>query len=183
MSNQQLPPTRYLIAMVFLLAVISITGGGYLAYKQSEIKEDSHEDEFHIHAAFKLYKDGEFQDLSGIQYMHLGDCGDDFHEDGEADPPHLHDFVGDVVHVHAEGQTWRQLLGGLEVEVDEADTAFLNNADAYSTKELLDMEIAPYDRVLFLQGQTEEDLQKLKDEVPSVERIKEVEKEGESCTG
>ena len=73
----------------------------------------------HYHAEFLVYKDGEKLDLNGIEHMYFAPCR--VYEFGEReldeiDRAHLHDSVGDIVHVHDDGVTWRVLLSNLNIE-------------------------------------------------------------------
>ena len=73
----------------------------------------------HYHAAFHHYKDGELQDYSDFRYMSVTPCSlEEDHEHTDVlDQVHLHDGNGEVVHVHADGITWRHLFTSLGIDI------------------------------------------------------------------
>lgn len=73
----------------------------------------------HYHAGFLVYIDGVKQDYSGSQYMNTAKCT--LHErrksaaEEQVEKAHLHDNVGDVVHVHRTGARWGDLFKNIKV--------------------------------------------------------------------
>lgn len=137
--------------------------------------------EVHYHAGFHIYEDGTQVDLSGLEYMTIQPCGVSHRHDNmkeyEASKVHLHDGVGDVVHVHAEGQTWRMLLDSLGLEAEKYRQTYREGVEV----SLMDDLIVPYERVIFADENTEV-TQSMIEGVPSIERIEEVENTSETCS-
>jgi hypothetical protein len=68
----------------------------------------------HHHANFAVFIDGERLDLSAGRYMQdVESCARDPGSVRPEDRVHLHDGVGDVVHVHHAGATWGHLMANL----------------------------------------------------------------------
>lgn len=157
------------LSLIFLI--------GILLFVKSRV--DRHNpDEIHIHASFLVFVDDEIQNYSEPKYMHLLPCGlDNVLEDEQIMKAHLHDNIGEVVHVHRRGAVWRDLFTNMNIDIDENVKAYI---DGVETPRILDREIMAYNRVLFLIGENTQIDQKLK-VVPSVERIQEVEQYSESC--
>src|ERR1700730_17097255 len=69
----------------------------------------------HFHAGFQVYVDDKLQDFSDFKYMHEAPCTvngkplTNNHVDEQIEKAHLHDQIGDVVHVHRLGATWSDL--------------------------------------------------------------------------
>ena len=84
--------------------------------------------DIHYHAGFRVYKDGQLQDFSGPQYMHLEMCSVDEgeHEDDQLEKAHLHSAVGDVVHVHRDGAVWQDLFTNIGVSIDKDARGYTN---------------------------------------------------------
>lgn len=112
-----------------------------------------------------MYVNGEKQDYSDWQYMHLELCTDEQerHEDEQIEKAHLHDGVGDVVHVHREGAVWGDLFKNIGVELAEKPA-------------ILQQTIEPNSSVIITIGKGVEN-----PEYVTEERIKEVEAKSELC--
>lgn len=142
------------------------------------------ETEVHYHAGFLIYENGQQVDLSGIEYMTIQPCdqGHSSHgahdsKDYDAAMIHLHDGVGDVVHVHADGQTWRMFMDSLNLDADAYPQMYRDGVEAT----LMDDVIEPFERVVFADAGTEVTSQMI-ESVPSRERILEVENMSETCS-
>ena len=64
--------------------------------------------------------------------MHFAPCGiEDSHDDTDIkDQVHLHNNIGNVVHIHASGITWADLFTSLEFEIPgEKITYYLNGVE------------------------------------------------------
>ena len=80
-------------------------------------------EEVHYHAGFLVYVDGVKQDFSDTKYMHVEACDEEGHEveeDEQLEKAHLHDGVGDVVHVHRNDATWKDLFTNIRYEFPSA---------------------------------------------------------------
>jgi len=86
---------KYVLAGV-VVGLIGI-GGWWVTRKPTKI---------HYHAGFQVYVDGVKQDFSADKYMKVDPCtiAPKTAADVQLDKGHLHDKVGDVVHIHTTGQ-------------------------------------------------------------------------------
>src|SRR3989338_3813330 len=116
--------------------------------------------------------------------MHIEPCSDEDIKEEATSPEHeqiekahLHDGIGDVVHVHREGAVWRDLFENLSYAFESPPVGY---RDGQKIDSILNEPIKIYDRVLFVIGETSE-LDALAASVLSVKRIKEVETQGENC--
>jgi len=139
-------------------------------------------DHFHVphhHAEFQVYIDGERRDLAGLDYMYFAPCRVyDFGEREleEIDRAHLHDYVGDVVHVHDDGLTWRVLLTNLNFEGE-----FIGyNEEGVLVEGMMDEEISAYNSVIFSNTELE-NIHELVGELKGADYVREVEVVAVEC--
>jgi hypothetical protein len=136
--------------------------------------------EVHYHAGFLVYVDGIQQDFSDSKYMKIEPCtvsGAKVHEDEELEKAHLHDSVGDVVHVHRTGAVWGDLFKNIHYmfKSGEPIRGFIGGKEIPN---ILTYPIKAYDSVIFVIGSDSGvDLTK----VVTKAHIVEVENKGESC--
>lgn len=137
---------------MYFLSVLLLLGLAYAVWIFSESKQH---DDVHYHAGFSVFVDGVLQDYSGAQFMKISPCLlDEDHEHDFSDVTeriHLHNGVGTVVHVHAEGVTWRQLFESVQIAhlLDREVYTYRNGEPA---PELLDAVVMPYESVIFAFG-------------------------------
>lgn len=138
----------------------------------------------HYHAGFQVYAGKKLQDFSNQKYMKEVPCtvngGKENHdEDIQLEKAHLHDKVGNVVHVERAGAKWKDLFVniGYPFPQDKTLSGFINSK---RVDNILDYPIRPYDTVIFILGKPEKINDLLKKAV-TVEEIKNTEKKGESC--
>lgn len=140
------------------------------------------DDEFHIHAAFQVYINDQLQDYSGLEFQHIKPCSEHEEtqlsaEEEQEEKAHLHEGVGDVVHVHRENATWGDLMTNLKVILPEPVTGSINGQ---AVDDILHQPITVYDRVVIFAGQNS-DIETKRNGVPTVEYIKQTEQAVESC--
>lgn len=158
-----------LICVVVLIAV----GRDYL------IPSAKHE--IHYHAGFRVYIDGVQQDYSDYKYMNFVPCSEHKEKKSNAEEQmekaHLHDGVGDVVHVHRSGAKWGDLFTNIQVELPKNKElqGFINGIE---NDDIMDTPIKAYTTAIFLVGETEASHG---GELVSEEHIKEVEAKSELC--
>ncbi len=134
----------------------------------------------HYHAGFQIYINGKLQDYSSTEFMHLKPCGaHDSTEDQEnvqLEKAHLHDNVGDVIHVHRNDVVWNDVFTNLKVQIPTASvSAYMNG------KKIVDIKRHPvkaYDSLVLMIGK--EDKTYLNNAV-TLTHIKQSEKKSESC--
>ena len=153
-----------IVILIFALLFIYVN-------RQQKPQVDEETEEFHIHAGFKVYKDNELVDFSGLEYMKINPCltgdGHAENEDEQIEKAHLHDNVGDVAHVHRENATWADLFMNIGYPI-------MGNED------LLASPIKAYESVVFFEGENSDIESKASSKV-SREHILEVEGKSENC--
>jgi hypothetical protein len=135
----------------------------------------------HYHVGFLVYIDGVLQDFSDQKYMEISACRlvkePQTPQELQIEKAHLHDNVGDVVHVHQPGSTWQDLFTNINFTFPEGKpiAGYINGKQI---ENILSYPIKPYDSVIIIVGDSSGiDLSKY----VTVEYIKEVEKKSESC--
>lgn len=167
---------RKLIIVVFLLL---LAGLSFKFYRDSS----SHND-VHLHAGFHVYVDEKLQDFKDFKFMHEKPCTvngkpiPDEHEDEQIEKAHLHDQIGDVVHVHRKDAKWGDLFNNIKYPIDEKAVAYINGE---RVDEFLDESIQPYDSLVVFVGKHSNDKKYLKDAV-TPEYVKKIEKKSENCS-
>jgi hypothetical protein len=134
--------------------------------------------EVHYHAGFLIVEKGEALDFSGLEYQTIQPCTNTKNTQPSLHHSniHLHDGIGDVAHIHTDGQTWRDLLEALDVSIETYTQVYLNGVEITG----IDTIIQPYDRILFADRSTQITPSMIAD-IPSIDTIKEVEKKSETC--
>jgi hypothetical protein len=147
--------------IVFTIVAFLIVGMGCLKYFQRD------EEHLHYHAGFRVYIDGQLQDYSDYKYMNFESCS--LHDEKKSraeeqiEKAHLHDGVGDVVHVHRAGAIWGDLFNNIGVTLP-------------SDLEILKQAIEPNSSIVITIGKEIDNSEKV-----TLEHIKEVEAKSELC--
>ncbi len=141
----------------------------------------------HTHAAFAVFHNGQPVDFSIPQYMSVEPCNDKEHA-GKNSPAqeqlervHLHDGVGDIVHVHRANVRWAELFMNLKYVFPGPPVVYRNGQKLDNS---LAASIEPYDRILIVAddiGQPAPDIATLMASVPAIDRIKAIEQTSETC--
>ena len=162
------------ILILLLPLLLLILGGIYIYREQTK--------PIHYHAGFQIYVDGELQDFSDWKYMHTLPCN----ADGKAtagelqiDKAHLHDRIGDVVHVHTGGALWKDLFINIQFPIDakKITGAYI---DGKPFNDILTQPIKEYESVLIILGDDSKKADYLKKTV-TVDHIKKSESRSENC--
>lgn len=138
------------------------------------------EPKVHYHAGFVVFKDGKKLNFSDNKYMNFRPCTKDDKDVGEEDPQlekaHMHDNVGDVVHVEENGSKWKDLFTNIYYPIDYSKvTAYINGQ---KVSDFANQPIHPYDSAVIFIGKV--DTSHLK-EVVTKQHIQDEEKKSESC--
>ena len=145
--------------LTFFTFVVSL-----FAYMSYTPKEAEH---IHYHAGFIVHIDGVKQDYSDFKYMNVKPCTEEksesTKEDKQIEKAHLHDGVGDVVHVENEDGVWGDLFKNIGVTLPSEPT-------------ILKQAIEPNSSIVIMIGQQVDNPEKV-----SLEHIKEVEAKSELC--
>jgi hypothetical protein len=137
----------------------------------------------HFHAGFQVYKDDKLVDFSDYKYMHEKPCtvngkAVEDHDDEQIEKAHLHDLVGDVVHVHREGATWSDLFKNIKYTFDDNQATVYTNGQ--STPHIFNQQIKSYDSVVIFIGRHTDDKKYLAKAVKKA-HIQDIEKRSENC--
>lgn len=144
-------------------AVLSVIGALTIYY----FTDQNEEEHVHYHAGFRVYIDGKLQDYSDYKFMNFVPCSEHdtkkSAQEEQIELAHLHDGVGDVVHVHRSGARWGDLFKNIGVELP-------------SDLPELTQSIVSDSSIVIMVGNAAD-----KPEKVSIERIKEVEAKSELC--
>lgn len=170
--------SKYFKLIIIAIILIIVSGGIFLAFhKQKPVQK------VHYHGGFEVFKDNKQVDFSGFKYMVVKPCTTDKKEEKESDADdqmekaHLHDLVGDVVHVERANAKWSDLFTNLKYNIEYKNTsAYLNGKKVENFENLI---IQPYDSMVILIGSN--DLNKVLSKAVTVKHIKEAEKRSENC--
>ncbi len=168
---------------VALLIFIILGGSAVFFFVHKNKTTPPAEQKVHYHAGFQVYVDGVKQDFSDFKYMNLVPCSKNPKnqppEDPQLEKAHLHDRVGDVVHIEHEGAVWGDLFKNIHYSFDTTKqiVGYVNDqkvSDIFSTH------IKPNDSVVIVVGSQKNVQQYLKNKVTQA-HIAEISKKSESC--
>lgn len=161
--------------LILATVLLLITAGLILKKSKSNQSKD------HYHAGFQVYVNNKLQNFSGLKYMHLKPCGeeDEHKEDEQLEKAHLHNQVGDIVHVHRGNAYWKDLFKNIKFKIDSSKP-IEGYVNGIKVENILNHQIKANDSVLIIIGK-KVDLKTYLKQAVKKEYIKKVEKEGESC--
>jgi hypothetical protein len=171
-----------LIAVIAIAAIFGLTSASKQNQSLTSSLPQSTQEEIHFHAGFQVYKDNILQDFSDFKYMKIEPCSLESHEEEseneeQLEKAHLHDGVGDVVHVHRDTAIWADLFQNINVSIDQESEGYINGE---KVDDILSLPIKKYDRVVIFEGKNSEIQQKLAGAVTN-EHIMETEQKSENC--
>lgn len=170
---------KYWPGIVFAIIALGSLGVWIGYTKYGVFREAQHDDKVHYHAGFQIYQDGELLDFSDPEFMYLGSCGDMGSSGSLRDKVHLHDRIGDIIHIHASGVTWSDMFQSLGL-AEELDTIVAQSIDGEVVPLNMESTIQPYQSAVFVIGSGE--IVTLDDNRVSEEYIREVEEQTVSCS-
>jgi hypothetical protein len=160
-----------------LFFIVLVFGAGSYGYYVSFLQPKV----VHYHAGFQVYRDGRLVDFSDVRYMHLKPCTTEVNasRDEQMEKAHLHDLVGDVVHVHRSNARWGDLFRNMKYEIDSLGslTGFVNGREVDG---ILNYPINAYDSVVLLIGEHDNPAKYLKKAVRK-DHVLMVENTSEDC--
>ncbi len=166
--------TKLASAFLVLTSIVFIA----FVYQQKFKKPDI----IHIHAGFLVYKDNIQVDFSKLEYMSTIPCFTDkkdglTDENVQQEKAHLHDGIGNVVHVHISGARWGDLFANLNYPINyENATGFINQRKIINFQ---NKTIEPYETLVVLIGKKKDE--GLKQEKIEKGYIVKVENSSEPC--
>lgn len=112
----------------------------------------------HYHAGFVVFQNNKKLDFSDNKYMFIEPCTiNDKHNDSDADiqieKAHLHENVGDLVHVERTGAKWQDLFTNIHFSIDYPQTTGFINGKQLSNYQL--QPINPYDSLVVFIGKND----------------------------
>lgn len=174
-----------ILAFIFILAAALVARAPGKITEQddnSQSQEHMMSDGIHMHAGFQVYKNDQLVDFSDFKYMSVKPCGEDTHVDGKGgyskfDDIHLHDSVGDIIHLHTGDVTWSDIFTSLNYSINPSVQGYIDGekVDAILTTRIEDLSSAT-----FILGSVSDLQQKIDDRVP-IEKITEVGSQSEDC--
>jgi len=157
-------------------AAVLVLGGAFFYFFSPTSKEEA----VHYHAGFQVYVDDKLQDFSDLKYMQVSPCGRVFRrENDQIEKAHLHDTIGDVVHVHRTGAVWGDLFKNLGFDVGK-ESEFVGYLNGNLQQDILLYPIIGNDSVVFFKGPIKDMNKKLQSRV-TLDHIQEVEARSEDC--
>jgi hypothetical protein len=165
------------LVIIFLCII-----GVILGYIYIRTKPLSTSAKIHYHAGFLVYVDGKLQDFSGDKYMNIDFCSiphkTETPEKIQIGRAHLHDNVGDVVHIHRAGAVWGDLFTNMHYAFP-AGEPIAGYVNGQAVPDILNYPIKPYDSIIITVGDSSAvDLTKM----VSRNHILDVEKHSEGCS-
>lgn len=115
----------------------------------------------HYHAGFIVFKNNKKLDFSDNKYMFIEPCAvNDKHVDSDADiqieKAHLHENVGDLVHVERTGAKWQDLFANIHFPIDYSQTTGFINGKQISNYQV--QPIKSYDSLVVFIGKNDSKL-------------------------
>lgn len=168
---------KWIIRIVVILLVAGLGIFGVREYKLLTTPQKTH-----FHAGFVLFVNNKKIDFSNAKYMSVSPCTlheneNDTPESIQHDKAHLHDYVGDVVHVERIGAKWSDLFTNLNYPLDYAQaTSYINGQKVQNIQNL---PIHPYDSIVIFIGKNNE--QKDLKQAVTKSHIQQEEKKSEDC--
>lgn len=164
---------------IIAVTVILLTAAAALILPQTLLKPKP----VHYHAGFQVFKDSKMQNFSDFKYMHEAPCSIDGKPiegatvDEQMEKAHLHDQVGDVVHVHRPGAKWKDLFMNIKYPIQQNAVAYSNGQ---KVDNFLDKEIVSYESLIIFEGK-EGDIESLTKKAVTKDHIVEIEGRSETC--
>ena len=170
------------IYLFLLLGLVSIIATSIVIVRLRSQQSSGHD--IHYHAGIKIYVDGKPQDFSSIRYMSITPCGEEKHdstpEEKQLQKAHFHEGIDDVVHVHAEGATWGDLIKNIKLNLDSSKEVAGYSNENTKIEDILNTPIVADESIVIVVGDQSSASAYLKDKV-TIDHIKEVEKMSELC--
>ncbi len=163
------------------LLILVLVVGVLAFFAYSGMSRDEQNERIHYHAGFRVYIDDSLQDYRDYKFMNFVPCTAHDEkksaEDEQIELAHLHDGVGDVVHVHRSGAKWGDLFKNIGVVLPQ-DKGIKGYIEGVENEDIMETPIKAYSTAIFVVGSSAASHDK---EVVSVDHIKEIEDKSELC--
>lgn len=137
----------------------------------------------HYHAGFVVYINDQKQDYSNVRFMNIVPCSiskNSAPENPQLEKAHLHDEVGDVVHVENEGAVWGDLFINIHVSFPKGETIQGYATNGSMIANILHSPILPNQSIVIIVGSQLKKDEYLKSAI-SQSHITEIGQRSESC--
>jgi len=147
---------KKIIVVIIIFILTTLSYFGYLAIKKFTTPEN-----VHYHAGFVVFQNDKKIDFSDFKYMRVKPClldesnHDESPEDIQSEKAHLHDNVGDVVHIEGEGTIWKDLFTNIKYDLDYTSATTYINGKKVSNFE--NLSVQPDDSIVILTGDNKSD--------------------------
>ncbi len=168
---------RKLAILVLLLALLIFAAAIFKTKYSGKSQK-----KIHYHAGFQVYKNNKLVDFSDLKYMDDKPCmvngktidsGND-----QLEKAHLHDLVGDVVHIHRNSVYWRDVFINLKYSLNgEKVEGYIAGK---KVDNILNYPIKTYD-ILILFVDSHKDISSYLPKAVTKQHILEVEQRSETC--
>ena len=140
------------------IAVILLLGAGIFFFKKLSVPQKTH-----YHAGFVVFENNKQISFSDIKYMFLEPCilnkkGDDSTADIQIEKAHLHDNVGELVHIERTGAIWHDLFTNMHYAINYARTTGYINGRQVNNFQM--QPIHPFDSLVVFIGENDPNLLK-----------------------
>ena len=170
---------KWIIRIVVILLVATVGFAGVKYYQSRTTPQ-----KVHYHAGFVVFDNNKKVDFSSAKYMsvspcilHSGETEDESPSSIQHDKAHLHDYVGDVVHVERTGAKWGDLFTNLNYQIDYAKATAYDNGQ--KVQDFKNQPILPDESIVFFVGKN--DIQKDLRQAVTKAHIETEAKKSEDC--
>lgn len=141
---------KKIIGIIVVIIMVVISYFAYFTFRKITAPE-----KVHYHAGFVVFKDDKKINFSDFKYMRIKPCIEDKNhkdsdEDVQAEKAHLHDLVGNVVHVEEKNAYWRDLFYNINYKLDYSKAVAFINGKKVSQFE--NRKIQPDESLIILMG-------------------------------
>jgi len=163
---------------IFLVLFILLIGGIVLF----ALKKLQPEKKVHYHAGFAIFRDNKKLSFSDFKYMYEKPCtlngkDNEANENDQLEKAHLHDNVGDVVHIERDGAKWRDLFINIHYPIDYSTTkGYINGKEV---KNYESQPIKSQDILVVFEGNN--DFNKDLQQAPTEAYVEEMGKKSKTC--
>lgn len=141
---------RKIIGIIAVIIMIVVSYFTYFTFKEITTPK-----KVHYHAGFVVFKEDKRVNFSDFKYMRVKPCTEDKNhedsvEDVQAEKAHLHDLVGDVVHVEEKNAYWRDLFYNINYKLEYSNAVAL--IDGKKVTQFENRKIQPDESLIILIG-------------------------------
>ncbi len=148
---------KKILATVIVCLLIIIGAYTYFIYLKKPIETEK----VHYHAGFVVFQNNKKLDFSDSKYMYVEPCTSGAKESTDShtiqlEKAHLHEDVGNLVHVEQPGALWKDLFTNMNYPIAYAKaTGYINNKQVFDFQ---DHPIRPFDSLVVFMGTNDKTL-------------------------